>query len=484
MSTGPRLVVIGGGMAAHRLVAALVDRGERATPAAGWQVTLLAEEPRAPYDRVALTSYFSGRDPEDLALGDPGLWQVPGVELRRGEQVTAVDREARVVTTAGGRTYPYDALVLATGSSAFVPPVEGRDLPGCFVYRTIDDVAALRQWVEDARGRAAAARRPRPVVGAVVGGGLLGLEAAGALTALGVETHVVEFAPRLMPLQVDEGGGEALKRLVGALDVRVHAGTATVAADRRPGRARGADGRRRRVGAGLEKLDVDVVVFAAGVRPRDELARGLRPAGGATRRGRRRRALPHRGLADLGDRRGGVPRGAHVRARGAGQHDGRGGRRPAARRHRDVPRRRPVDEAQAARRRRRQLRRRVRDGRGRAVGRLRRPGGRRLQEAGAVGRRPHPARRRPRRRRVGVRGAAADGRAAARRRPGGVAAARGRGGRRRLGRPAGRRRRSARATRSARARCGTPSARAAARTSPRSRRAPGPGRAAAPACRW
>jgi nitrite reductase (NADH) large subunit len=281
--TAPRLVVVGGGMAAHRLVAALVDRGRsagEASPAAGWQVTLLAEEPRAPYDRVALTSYLSGRDPEDLALGDPGLWRVPGVELRRGEQVTAVDREARVVTTAAGREYPYDALVLATGSAPFVPPVDGRDLPGCFVYRTVDDVAALRQWVEDARARAAEGGRRsggRPVVGAVVGGGLLGLEAAGALTALGVETHVVEFAPRLMPLQVDEGGGEALKRLVGALGVRVHAGTAT--SRLLPGR----DGRVGRMVAepvggngsasGPARLDVDVVVFAAGVRPRDELAR-------------------------------------------------------------------------------------------------------------------------------------------------------------------------------------------------------------------
>jgi nitrite reductase (NADH) large subunit len=271
--TPPRLVVVGGGMAAHRLVAALVDRGD-GVPAVGWHVPVLAEEPRAPYDRVALTSYFSGKDPEDLALGDPGLWRTPGVELRRGERVTAIDREACVVTTAGGRTYPYDALVLATGSSAFVPPVEGKDLPGCFVYRTIDDVAALRQWVTDAQARAASGRTARPVAGAVVGGGLLGLEAAGALTALGVETHVVEFAPRLMPLQVDEGGGEALKRLVGQLGVHVHAGTATSKL------TAGRDGRvhrmvSQRVGdeGSPDRLDVDVVVFAAGVRPRDELAR-------------------------------------------------------------------------------------------------------------------------------------------------------------------------------------------------------------------
>ncbi|TWH73074.1 nitrite reductase large subunit NirB [Modestobacter roseus] len=264
---GPRqLVVVGGGMVAHRLVEALVDRG--GVGPAGWQVTVLAEEPRAPYDRVALTSYFSGRDPEDLSLGQPELWETPGVTLRRGEQVTAVDRAAQRVTTATGRELRYDALVLATGSSAFVPPVEGRDLAGCFVYRTIDDVAALRQYVTDRQREL-----PRTVTGAVVGGGLLGLEAAGALTALGVDTSVVEFAPRLMPLQVDDGGGEALARLVGALGVRVHAGTATAkltaGRDGRVGRMHAAVGS----ATGLEQLDVDVVVFAAGVRPRDELAR-------------------------------------------------------------------------------------------------------------------------------------------------------------------------------------------------------------------
>ncbi|WP_164700601.1 nitrite reductase large subunit NirB [Modestobacter sp. KNN46-3] len=271
-TAGPRqLVVVGGGMVAHRLVEALVDRGGVAD--GGWQVTVLAEEPRAPYDRVALTSYFSGRDPQDLALGDPALWDTPGVQLRRGEQVTEVDRQARLVRTAGGREHRYDALVLATGSAPFVPPVEGKDLPGCFVYRTIDDVAALRQYVTEVDTRRQEDGSPRPVTGAVVGGGLLGLEAAGALTALGVQTHVVEFAPRLMPLQVDEGGGEALQRLVGALGVQVHAGTATAkltaGRDGRVARMHAAEGS----AAGLTHLDVDVVVFAAGVRPRDELAR-------------------------------------------------------------------------------------------------------------------------------------------------------------------------------------------------------------------
>jgi nitrite reductase (NADH) large subunit len=275
MSTVPsrRLVVVGGGMVAHRLVEALVRRQDEHAvhPTAGpgpWEVVLLAEEPRAPYDRVALTSYFSGRDPEDLALGDSSLWDHPLVRLYRGHPVTEVDRDRRRVTTTTGLRFDYDALVLATGSSPFVPPVPGNDLPGCFVYRTIDDVAALRSHIEALR----AERTGDTLAGAVVGGGLLGLEAAGALTALGVRTHVVEFAPRLMPVQVDEGGGQALRRLVTDLGVEVHVGTATsrVLPHRRGGRVGSvaamefADGTR---------LDVDVVVFAAGVRPRDEVAR-------------------------------------------------------------------------------------------------------------------------------------------------------------------------------------------------------------------
>ena len=254
------LVVVGGGMVAHRLVEALRDRDAQSR----WRVSVLAEEPRAPYDRVALTSYFTGRDPDDLALGDPRLWQDPLVRLSRGERAAGIDRGARTVTTDRGRTLVYDALVLATGSSAAVPPVEGRDLPGAFVYRTVDDVAGLRQWVAE---RGAALRRP--VRGAVVGGGLLGLEAAGALQALGAQTTVVEFSPRLMPLQVDAGGGEALRRLITGLGVQVRTGTAT--ARLRAGRG----GRVSRMDfADGGRLDVDVVVFATGVRPRDELARG------------------------------------------------------------------------------------------------------------------------------------------------------------------------------------------------------------------
>ena len=254
-----RLVVVGGGMVAHRLVEAVRDRDHNGQ----WQVTVLAEEPRAPYDRVALTTYFAGRDPRDLTLGDAALWSDPLVTLHRGERVTAVDRGARIVHTSSGREIGYDALVVATGSAPFVPPVPGHDLPGCFVYRTVDDVAELRAYVQQ-RDR----RLGRTVRGAVVGGGLLGLEAAGALRALGVTTTVVEFAPRLMHLQVDDGGGEALRRLIEDLGVTVRTATATtkITASRAGHVARMAFG-------GGDHADVDVVVFATGVRPRDELAR-------------------------------------------------------------------------------------------------------------------------------------------------------------------------------------------------------------------
>src|SRR5690606_14754115 len=146
----------------------------------------LAEEARPAYDRVRLSSWFDG---EPLTLPP-----VDGVEVRLGEPALALDPAAGKVTTAR-ETLGYDALVLATGSYPFVPPVPGRERRGCFVYRTIDDLEALAAYAPGCRR------------GVVVGGGLLGLEAAGALRRLDLDTHVVELAPRLMPLQVDEAGG-------------------------------------------------------------------------------------------------------------------------------------------------------------------------------------------------------------------------------------------------------------------------------------
>lgn len=253
-----RLVVVGNGMVGQRFVEALRARDTDGR----WRVTVLAEERRPAYDRVRLSAVFDGVDADDLTVHTPDA----GVDLRLGEPATGVDRARRVVTTAAGE-YPYDALVLATGSYAFVPPVDGTDLPGVFVYRTLDDLTAIR---EHARGRRA---------GAVIGGGLLGLEAANALRLLGLATSVVEFAPRLMPVQVDEAGGAMLRRYVEELGVTPYLGVATTAL--RPG----PDGTVAALDlADGRALDAELVVVAAGIRPRDELARAaglpLGPRGG------------------------------------------------------------------------------------------------------------------------------------------------------------------------------------------------------------
>ncbi len=264
-------------MVAQRLVEAL-----RTRDTGTWRVTVFAEEPRRPYDRVALTSYFSARDASQLALGDPALWEDPLVTLHLDRAVVAIDRESRTVRDRLGHVTPYDALVLATGSSAAVPPIEGADLGGVFVYRTIDDVAALRGWVTAQEAEAPTVRgKKRPVRGAVIGGGLLGLEAAGALRAMDAQATVIQFGTHLMDAQLDLGGGQALERLIRARGIDVRTSTATAAF--RPRRGTRDVGRLDFAGGG--RLDADVVVLATGVRPRDELAReaGLEigPRGGA-----------------------------------------------------------------------------------------------------------------------------------------------------------------------------------------------------------
>jgi nitrite reductase (NADH) large subunit len=248
-----RVVVVGNGMVSQRFVEALTDRD----PGRRWQITVLGEESRPAYDRVALSSFFDGMSPEDLVLAGERWYAERGATLRLGVRVTGIDRERRLVTSTAGE-HRYDVLVLATGSYPFVPPVPGHDLPGCFSYRTLDDLEQIREY--------AAGRR----VGAVVGGGLLGLEAANALRLLDLDTHVVEFAPRLMPLQVDDAGGQVLTRHIRDLGLHVHVGTRTERIE--PGRLGGA-ARMILDDAGPGQIDVDVVVFAAGVRPRDELAR-------------------------------------------------------------------------------------------------------------------------------------------------------------------------------------------------------------------
>ncbi len=250
MTSRLRVVVAGNGMVGHKFVETVLDRDG----GAGVEMIVIGEETRVAYDRVGLSAYMTGTTAEELSLVAPGDYDP--VNLHLAEQVIAVDRAAKSVATDCGNTIAYDALVLATGSAPFVPPIDGRDRPGCFVYRTLDDLEAIRSY---AAGRG---------VGAVIGGGLLGLEAANALRLLGLDTHVMEFAPRLMPLQVDDGGGATLRSHVEALGIIVHTSCATEQIlggdDGGVAALRFADG---------ATLDVDIVVFSAGIRPRDELAR-------------------------------------------------------------------------------------------------------------------------------------------------------------------------------------------------------------------
>jgi len=247
-----RLLVVGNGMVGHHFLEAAEERGLLAE----YQVQVLAEENCLAYDRVHLSEFFSGKSAEDLSLVEENAYEEAGIEVFLAEGAARLDLAARTVETSCGRVLGYDTLVLATGSHPFVPKLEGRDLPGCFVYRTLDDLRAI------------AAMAPGCRRGAVIGGGLLGLEAANALLSLGLETHVVELAPRLMPLQVDEIGGDVLRAHIERLGVSVHLAknTRAIAASEH-GAVRSitfADG---------TELDVDMVVFSAGIRPRDELAR-------------------------------------------------------------------------------------------------------------------------------------------------------------------------------------------------------------------
>ncbi|MCK2184261.1 nitrite reductase large subunit NirB [Halomonas getboli] len=246
----PPLIIIGNGMVGHHLVEQLIERGATEH----YRITVFGEERHRAYDRVHLSEYFAGRDAQSLALCDADFYAEHGIELRLAEEVTAIDRDASEVVTDRGR-YPYARLVLATGSTPFVPPVPGHERDHCLVYRTLDDLDAIRAAAEDA------------TTGVVVGGGLLGLEAANALRGLDLDTAVVEFASRLMPMQVDAEGGDLLREKIEALGVQVLTDRATQRIED------GQASRHRMVFQDDKVLETDLIVFSAGIRPRDQLAR-------------------------------------------------------------------------------------------------------------------------------------------------------------------------------------------------------------------
>ncbi|MEH0689436.1 nitrite reductase large subunit [Vibrio cholerae] len=247
-----RIVIVGNGMVGHHLVAQLVERGAHLEK----RITVIGEERFIAYDRVQLSALFSGKSHQDLMLSSEEWYQKHGIELVLGAQVTALMPELKRIELDGETVMGYDQLVLATGSYPFVPPIEGHDREQIFVYRTLDDLSEIKTACQGAK------------TGAVIGGGLLGLEAANALRLLGVETHVVEFAPRLMPVQLDDGAGTVLKEKIEQLGLSVHTSTATERI------CDGESAKHRMVFKDEDPLEVDVIVFSAGIRPQDALARG------------------------------------------------------------------------------------------------------------------------------------------------------------------------------------------------------------------
>ncbi len=260
------VVVVGHGMVGHRFVEALRARDTDGA----WRVTVLSEEADAAYDRVGLTGYTEHWERARLALPGNDYAGDNGVVLHLGLAARGIDRAAKTITLADGSCLEYDALVLTTGSYAFVPPVPGRDLPQCHVYRTLDDLDAIRDGAQ-------AALKTKTPVGVVIGGGLLGLEAANALRTFGLDTHVLEMSPHLMAAQLDEAGGAVLTRMIRGLGIEVHTGVSTEsiqpAQKNQPLRkSQSSDAVRVTLNDGTS-IEAGVVIFAAGVRPRDELAR-------------------------------------------------------------------------------------------------------------------------------------------------------------------------------------------------------------------
>jgi nitrite reductase (NADH) large subunit len=244
-----KIVIIGNGMVGHHLVEQLKEQANNVA------VTVLSAEPRLAYDRVHLSEFFGGKTAEDLAMTNIDEYQLWNVNFRVNAKVVDINRHDKIITTETNETFAYDKLVIATGSYPFVPPIPGNDQKHCLVYRTIEDLHAIESSAKQSK------------VGVVIGGGLLGLEAANALKQLGMETHVVEFAPQLMGVQVDEGGGRLLKAKIEELGVKVHTSKATSVI------TKGETLRYQLQFADDTVLDTDLVLFSAGIRPHDALAK-------------------------------------------------------------------------------------------------------------------------------------------------------------------------------------------------------------------
>ncbi|KII76660.1 nitrite reductase large subunit NirB [Vibrio renipiscarius] len=249
-----KLVVVGNGMVGHRYIEDLVEK----TDVSQMEITIFCEEPRVAYDRVHLSSYFSHHTAQELSLVKEGFYEKHGIQILVGERAININRQNRIVYSSTGREIQYDKLVLATGSYPFVPAIKGNESKDCFVYRTIEDLKQIEATAKNSK------------VGVVIGGGLLGLEAAGAVKALGMQTHVVEFAPKLMAEQLDQAGGDQLRQKIERMGVNVHTSKNTLEIA-----AEGSDARNVMRFADGTELETDFIVFSAGIRPQDKLARQM-----------------------------------------------------------------------------------------------------------------------------------------------------------------------------------------------------------------
>jgi nitrite reductase (NADH) large subunit len=245
------ILIIGNGMVGYKFCEKLVAKAKPGQ----FNITVFGEEVRPAYDRVHLSEYFAGKSAEDLTMA-PACWYADNnITLHLSDPIAQINRTQKTVDSHKGLTVPYDVLILATGSAAFVPPIPGTEKNGVFIYRTIEDLEMMTAWAKKAKK------------GAVIGGGLLGLEAAKAMIDLGVtDTSVIEFAPRLMPRQIDEVGSNVLKSKLETLGLKILTNTNT-------SQILGDDAITGMQFTNDSKIDVDMLVISAGIKPRDELAK-------------------------------------------------------------------------------------------------------------------------------------------------------------------------------------------------------------------
>jgi nitrite reductase (NADH) large subunit len=245
-----KIVVVGNGMVGYKFCEKLIAK----TACPNFQIVVFGEETRPAYDRVHLSEFFAGKSADDLSMAPADWYSANNILLHLGDPVQHIDRVNKIVYSHLGVIESYDRLVLATGSSAFVPPIPGVEKKGVFIYRTIEDLELMAGWAK------------RSKKGAVIGGGLLGLEAAKAMIDLGIsDTQVIEFAPRLMPRQIDSAGSRLLQSKLGELGLTIHTSKNTAAIT-------GDECIEGMTFSDSTCIDVDMLVISAGIKPRDELA--------------------------------------------------------------------------------------------------------------------------------------------------------------------------------------------------------------------